>query len=137
MVIIYAILLIFSFGSGLAQYDIAGSSNSLQAEATVEIQYSGEVGSGIILIHPASCTISDTSNSITNTLFTSTTSPSTTPIWTSSASSNFFNTPPIFGTSQMRIINATSTSQYLFQTATGPSQTMIIFSPPTLVQLLG
>ena len=68
MVIIYAILLIFSFGSGFAQYDIAGSSNSLQAEAMVEIQYSSEVGSGIILIHPASCTISDTSNSITNTV---------------------------------------------------------------------
>lgn len=41
---------IFLFGHGFAQIDAAQSSNSLQAEATVEIQYDGEVGSGIILM---------------------------------------------------------------------------------------
>jgi hypothetical protein len=30
--------------------------------------------------------------------------------------------PPLFGTSRTRMINATSTSQYLFPTATGSSQ---------------
>jgi hypothetical protein len=131
MVVIRAILVvIFLFGSGFAQSDTADSSNSLQAEATVEIQYDGEVGSGIILMtsYPASCTTSITSNSITDTSSTSTTlvvsNLSTTPIWTSSTSSNPFNTPPIFGTSRTQMINATSTSQYLFQTATGASQMM-------------
>ena len=125
MIIIHAILLIiFLFGSGFAQSDTAESSNSLQAEATVEIQYDGEVGSGIIPItsYPASCTTSVTSNSITNTPITSTTSLSITPIWTSSCTS--FNTPPIFGATRTQMINTTSTSQYLFQTATGASQVM-------------
>jgi hypothetical protein len=131
MVIIHAILvIILLFGSCFAQSDTAWSSNSLQAEATVEIQYDGEVGYGIILMtsYPASCTTSVTSNSSTNTLSTGTTlvvsSPSTTPIWTSSTSSPQFNTPPVFGSSRTQMINATSTSQQLFQTATGASQMM-------------
>ena len=129
MVIIHAILvIILFFGSGFAQS--AESSNSLQAEATVEIQYDGEVGSGIILMtsYPVSCTTSVTSNSSTNSSSTSTTlvtsGQSTTPTWTFSTSSTPFNTPPIFGTSRTQMINATSTSQYLFQTATGASQMM-------------
>jgi hypothetical protein len=129
MVIIHAILVIILFlGSSLAQS--AQSSNSLQAEATVEIQYDGEVGSGIILMtsYPVSCTTSVTSNSSTITSSTSTTlvtsGQSTTPTWTFSTSSTPFNTPPIFGTSRTQMINATSTSQYLFQTATSASQTM-------------
>ena len=70
MVILYAILvIIFLFGSGFAQSDTAKSSNSLQAEATMEIQYDGEIGSGIILMtsYPTSCTTSVTSNLGTNT----------------------------------------------------------------------
>ncbi len=131
MVIIRSILpIIFLFGSGFAQTDTAESSNSLQAEATVEIQYNGEVGSGIILMtsYPASGTTCVTSNSSTITSSTSTTlvvsSLSTTPIWTSSTSSTPFNTPPLFGTSRTQMINATCASQYLLQTATGASQIM-------------
>jgi PBP1b-binding outer membrane lipoprotein LpoB len=128
MVIIHAILvIIFLFGSCFAQSDTAKSSNSLQAEATVEIQYDGEVGFDIILMtsYPASCSTSITSTSNTNTSITNTTlvvsSLSTTPISTSSTSSTSFNTPPIFGTSQTQMINATSTGQYRFQTATDAS----------------
>jgi hypothetical protein len=86
MILIHAILLIiFLFGSSFAQSDTSESSNSLQAEATVEIQYDGEVGSGIILMtsYLVSCTTSVTLNSSTITLSTSTTlvtsSQSTTP----------------------------------------------------------
>jgi hypothetical protein len=138
MVINRAILaIIFLFCYGFAQSDTAGSRNSLQAEATVEIQYDGEVGSGIILMtsYPASCTTSGPSSSsivnsssstanssVSTSLIVS--SQSTTPISTSSTSSPPFNTPPIFGTSRTQMINATSTSQYLFQTATGASQIM-------------
>jgi hypothetical protein len=138
MVVNRALLtIIFLFGYGIARPGTSESSNSLQAEATVEIQYDGEVGSGIILMtsYPASCTTSSTSSPSTVISSSSTTapsvstalivsSPSTTPTWTSSTSSTPFNTPPIFGTSRTQMINATSTDQYLFQTATGASQMM-------------
>jgi hypothetical protein len=120
---------IFLFGHGFAQIDAAQSSNSLQAEATVEIQYDGEVGSGIILMTTSpSCITSVTSSLIIPSPSTATalivSSPSTTEIWTPSTSSTSFNTPLIFGTSRTQMVNATSTGQYLFPTATGSSQMM-------------
>jgi hypothetical protein len=118
MVIIHTILvIIFLFGSGFAQSDTAESSKSLQAEATVQIQYDGEVGSGIILMtsYPVSCTSSVTSI---------TSSQGTMPILTSLATNTPFNTPLVFGTSRTQMINATSTSQYLSQTASSASQIM-------------
>ncbi len=118
MVITHAILvIIFLFSSGFAQFDTAESSKSLQAEATVEFQYDGEVGSGIILMtnYPVSCTASVTSI---------TSSQGTKPILTSLATNTPFNTPPVFGTSRTQVINATSTGQNLFQTASSGSQIM-------------
>ena len=130
MVIDRAILaIIFLFGYGFAQPGAAESSNSLRAEATVEIHYDGKVGSGIILMtsYPASCTTSN-STTIISSLSTVTSSittlsasmaliassPSITETWTSSTSSIHFNMPPPFGTSRTQMINATSTGQYLF-----------------------
>jgi hypothetical protein len=115
MIIIHAILvIIFLFGSGFAQSDTAKSSKSLQAEVTVEIQYDGEVGSGIILMtgNPVSCTTSITA------------SQGVMSILTSLATNTPFNTPPVYGSTRSQMINATSTGQYLFQTATGTSQIM-------------
>ncbi len=131
MVVIHAILLIiFLFGSSFAQSNTAESSNSLQAEVMVEIQYNNEVGSGIILMtsYPVSCTTSVTSNSSTISSSTSTilvvSSLSTMPIWTSSTLSTLFNTLPIFGTSRTQMINTSCASQYLLQMTTGASQIM-------------
>ena len=126
---------IFLLGYSIAEPGTSDSSISMQAEATVEIQYDGEVGSGIILMTscPAACTVSDasslsamiscsdsTADSASTALIAS--SPSTTVIWTSSTSSTSFNTPPIFGTSRTQMVNVSSTAKYLFPTATGSSQ---------------
>lgn len=138
MVVNRALLtIIFLFSYGFAQSGPAESSSSLQAVATVQIQYDGEVGSGIILMtgSPASCTTSDISSLstvISNSNITApsastvliVSSPSTAKIWTPSTSSTSFNTPPVFGTSRTQIVNATATGQYLFPTATGSSQMM-------------
>ena len=128
--------LIFLFGYGFAQSTTAQNSGSLQAEATVEIQYDGEVGSGIILMtSSASCVASVTPSSIISSPSTATSSagtsanqalivsgPSTTAIWTSPTPTTPFNTPPVFGTTRTQMINATSAGQPLFPMATGSSQ---------------
>jgi hypothetical protein len=142
MVVNCILLAIILFGYSFAQSSTAKSSNLLYTEATVEIQYNSEVGSGIILMTSclASCTALVTSNSSTiiSSLSTATSSistttlskttiliasiPSITATWTSSTSSIYFNILPLFGTSRIQIINATSIGQYLFPTATGSSQ---------------
>ncbi|PVH67412.1 hypothetical protein DL98DRAFT_600521 [Cadophora sp. DSE1049] len=129
MAINRALLLLILFGYGFAQPNTAESCTGLQAEATVEIQYDGQVGSGIILMtsNPTSCA-SLVSSSSTGTLPNSTTATSTSPTAMSSktslTSATPFNTPPSFGVSRTQIVNATSTGQHYFPTTIGSSQIM-------------
>jgi hypothetical protein len=123
-------VIILLFNYAFAQPGTAESRTLIQAEATVEIQYDGHVGSGVILMtsDPACCTTSATSNLSKTTLTTSTEilvlSPNTTVVGTSSSSCTLFNTPLVFGTSRTQMINVTSAGHYLFPTATGSSQMM-------------
>ncbi|PMD55349.1 uncharacterized protein K444DRAFT_634182 [Hyaloscypha bicolor E] len=118
------------FGYGFAQSGRAESSTFEQAEATVEIQYGGQVGSGIILLtsDPASGTATATPNSRATAQSTAFLVGAGTPL----SSSTLFNTPPVFGTSRTQMINDTALSHYLFPTATGSSQIM----PGTATQSL-
>lgn len=120
MAINRALLLVILFGYGFAQSDTAESCTRLQAEGTVEIQYDGQVGSGIILMtsNPTSCDNLVSSNP-SGTLSNSTT---TTSAVLTTTSAPLFNTPPSFGVSRTQMINATSTGQHLFPTAIGSSQ---------------
>jgi len=133
------LVIIFLFGYAFAESGVAESSTLIQAEATVEIQYDGQVGSGVILMtsDTACCTTSVTSNSSTTILSPNTTlivsGSGTTVVQTSLSSCTLFNTPLVFGTSRTKMINATSTSQYLFPTATGSSQVAV---QPTASQSL-
>lgn len=126
MAINRALLLVILFGYGFAQSDTAESCTRLQAEATVEIQYDGQVGSGIILMtsNPTSCGNLVSSNP-SRTLLDSitTTSTSTTTLGkTSLTSTPLFHTPPSFGFSRTQMINVTSAGQHLFPTTVGSSQ---------------
>ena len=118
----------FLFGYAFAESSVTKSSTLIPAEATVEIQYNSQVGSGIILITSdlASCTTSVTSNPSTTILGPNTTllvsGSNTTVIQTSLSSCTLFNSPLVFGTSRTKMINSTSTSQYPFPTATSSSQ---------------
>jgi hypothetical protein len=120
--------IIFLFSYTFIQPGIAESSTLTQAEATVEIQYDGQVGSGVIAItsDPSCCTNSVGSNAGTITFSTDTTlrALNTTATPTSSSSSSHFNTPPVFGTSRTQVINVTSIGQNMFPTATGSSHIM-------------
>jgi hypothetical protein len=123
------VVTIFLFGYGFAQSDTTENRTRLQAEATVEIQYDGQVGSGIILItsHPTSCTnlvSSNSSGTLSNSITTTSRLPTTMSIKTSLTSATPFNTPPSFGVSRTQMINATSTGQQLFSTNMGSSQTV-------------
>jgi hypothetical protein len=118
--------IIILLGYSFARSITAESSNLLQAEAIVEIQYDGKVSSSIILItnYLVSSTISVASNSSTTISSLSTTSiistitSSTSTELTSSTSNIYFNKSPLFSTSQTQIINATSTDHYVSPTAT-------------------
>ncbi|KAH8797501.1 hypothetical protein F5882DRAFT_374975 [Hyaloscypha sp. PMI_1271] len=113
-------VIILLFNYAFAQPGTAESRTLIQEEATVEIQYDGHVGSGVILMtsDPACCTTSATSN------LSKVLSPNTTVVGTSSSSCTLFNTPLVFGTSRTQMINVTSAGHYLFPTATGSSQMM-------------
>ncbi|CZR52129.1 uncharacterized protein PAC_02006 [Phialocephala subalpina] len=127
MAINCALLLVILFGYGFVQSDTAESCTRLQAEATVEIQYDGQVGSGIILMtsNPTSCAnlvSSNSSGTLSNSITTTLTLPTTTSSKTSLTSATPFNTPPSFGVSRTQMINATSTGQHRFPTTIGSSQ---------------
>ncbi|KAG4414682.1 hypothetical protein IFR04_012164 [Cadophora malorum] len=129
MAIIRALFLVILFGYGFAHTDTAESCTGMQAEATVEIQYDGHVGSGIILMtsNPTSCANLVSSNptgTLSNSITATSTLPTTTSSKTSLTSATPFNTPPSFGVSRTQIINATSTGQLYFPTAIGSSQIM-------------
>jgi hypothetical protein len=131
MVVIRSLLeFIFFLGYAFAHSGIVESSSFEQAEATVEIQYGGQVGSGIILLtsDPASGTDTATPNSRQTAQGTAFLVGAGTPL----SSSTLFNTPPVFGTSRTQIINDTALSHYLFPTATGSSHIM----PGTATQSL-
>lgn len=133
-----ALLFVILFGSSFAQSDTAESCTRLQAEATVEIQYDGQAGSGIILMtsNPTSCAALVDSNP-SRTLSSSKTAPSmmisTTSSKTFLTSATSFHNPLPFGISRTQMINATSTGQHLFPTATGSSQ---MVTGPTASQSL-
>jgi hypothetical protein len=114
-----ALATIFSFIYCFAQAEAAESSSPLQAEATVEIQFDGESGTGLILMtgYPASSGCSSSSTTIPNS-----SAANTATVGVALTSNAPFNTPPLFGTSRTQMINATSTGQYQFPTATGSSQ---------------
>jgi hypothetical protein len=137
------LIIIFLFGSGLAQSNTTASCIRSPAKATVEIQDDGQVGFGTILMsNPTSCaslitsdpietlsrsvTATSTITSTTTTRISSTStawlvsSPSKTPTWISLISVTPFNLPLSFGGSRTQMINTTSTSQHLFPT--GSSQ---------------
>ncbi|KAH8799090.1 hypothetical protein F5884DRAFT_812651 [Xylogone sp. PMI_703] len=113
--VILVISLLFGYGFTLS---VTGS--GVPAEATVQIQYNGEEGSGIItmtsptLTHEASITTSFRSTK--NTLDTSTTSVFPALGYTSSPTSPF-NMPPVFGASRTQMVNSTSSTQHLCPTA--------------------
>ena len=93
--------------------------NSSQEEETVEVQYDGEIGTGIISMtsYPTSFA---TAISDSNTTTSNSSVPKVVGSCTSTAS-NVFKSPPAFGASQAQIKN-TSSSGYLFPTATASSQ---------------
>ena len=125
MAINRALLLVILFNYGFAQSDTE-SCTRLQAEAIVEIQYDGQVGSGIILMtgNPTSCADLVSSNPSSTISNSTSTLPTTTSSKTSLTSATPFNTPPSFGVSRTQMINATSTGQHLFLTNIGSSQTL-------------
>lgn len=103
MAIKRALPLIILIAYGFAQSNTSKSYIGLQAEATVEIQYDGQIGSGIILMtgNPASVETYSYSVTTTSTLPTTTSSKTTLPLATA------FNTPLSFGASRTQIVNAT------------------------------
>jgi hypothetical protein len=113
-----------------AQSLTAESSTSLSVEATIEIQYDGEVGSGIIPMtsYPVTCTTGttpcastlSTMNSDVATIASEESTVISSPN-TIATSTITLNNPLVFGASRTQMINATSNSQY-FPTATGSSQ---------------
>lgn len=123
-----ALLLFVLFGYGFAQSDTAESCTRLQAEATVEIQYDGQVGSGIILMtnNPTSCgnlVHSDLGGTLSDSIATTSAVSTTTLTPPSSSSDSLLKTPPSFGVSRTQMVNATSAGQHLFFPAnTGSSQ---------------
>ncbi|KAH6704332.1 hypothetical protein BKA61DRAFT_680587 [Leptodontidium sp. MPI-SDFR-AT-0119] len=132
------VVVVFLFGYGFARTDTAESCTSLQSEATVEIQYDGQVGSGIILMttNPTSCANlgsfhpSGTSQDITTTISALSTKTSSQAPWTSATT---FNTPLPFGFSRTQMINATSTGKHVPPASMGSSQ---ILNAPTASQIL-
>ena len=127
MAINRALLLVILFGYGFAQSDTAESCTRLQAEATVEIQYDGQVGSGIILMtsNPTSCgnlDSSDMSEALSDSTTTASTVSTTTLSATSSTSAPLCKTPPSFGVGRTQMINATFPGQHVFPVNTGSSQ---------------
>jgi len=128
------VMFIFSIACCFAQSGIAMSCASLQAEATLEIQYGGQNGSGVIMAtsYPTSCTVSDLLSLNKNTQDSSAIIQTTSLTSISMSSSNLIpsmisdissHTPPVFGTGGTQVINATTAGQYQFASVTGSAWT--------------
>jgi len=137
MAINRALLWVILFGYGFAQSDTAESCTRLQAEATVEIQYDGQVGSGVIQMtrHPESCTsttypVQDITTPIATTaVVVNNSNPITT--MTPVDSSISFNTPPIFGTGPTKALNTTTSRPPQVISGTQATQVSSDFRAPT------
>ncbi|KAH8797681.1 hypothetical protein F5884DRAFT_814978 [Xylogone sp. PMI_703] len=120
MVINWAILVIsLLFGYGFA------TGSEVPAEVTVQIQYNGEEGSGIITMTRPTPTheafITTSFQSTKNALGTGTTSVFPALGYTSSPTSPF-NMPPVFGASRTQMVNSTSSTQHRSPTAKNSSR---------------
>jgi len=102
---------VFLLGYALAHSGASNNCAGLLADATVEIQYDGQVGSGVIQMtrHPESCTgttypvttpIASTAVVVDNSKTISTMTPVDSGI--------SYNTPPAVGTSPTKVLNATT-----------------------------